>query len=79
MADYFLGDLYPTMGHLTTRTGTIPEPADQTTLIDNQRQALENPIECGRPGFMPYERVADRQVPCQCKMPWISRGLVTRS
>jgi hypothetical protein len=45
MADYFLGDLYPTMGHLTTRIGTIPEPADQTTLIDNQRQALENPID----------------------------------
>jgi hypothetical protein len=43
--DFYMGDLYPDMGHYSTRIATVPEPADQVALTDNQKQAVANPLD----------------------------------
>jgi hypothetical protein len=47
-ADYYMGDIYPNLSYFSTKASTIPEPADQTSLIDNpdtNRTATTNPID----------------------------------
>lgn len=43
-ADYFMGDLYPNLAYFSTRAETIPEAADQNSLVDHQEAAEKNPI-----------------------------------
>jgi hypothetical protein len=43
-ADYYMGDLYPNLAYFSTRAETIPEAADQTTLVDQQETSQKNPI-----------------------------------
>ena len=43
--DFFMGDLYPNMGMMTTRATTIPEPGDQASMTkNNQDIAIAHPI-----------------------------------
>jgi hypothetical protein len=43
--DFYMGDLYPNMGYMTTRATTIPEPGDQASMTkNNQDVAVANPI-----------------------------------
>jgi hypothetical protein len=43
--DFYLGDLYPNMGYMTTRASTIPEPGDQASMTkNNQDVAIAHPI-----------------------------------
>ncbi len=47
-ADYYMGDLYPNLSYFSTKASTIPEPADQTSLVDNpdtNKTATTNPID----------------------------------
>lgn len=44
-ADYYLGDLYPNLSYFSTKASTIPEAADQNTLVDSQEIGVKNPIE----------------------------------
>lgn len=44
-ADYYMGDLYPNLAYFNTRSETIPEPADQSTLVDHQETAVKNPMD----------------------------------
>lgn len=46
--DFYLGDLYPNMGYMTTRASTIPEPGDQASMTkNNQDVAIANPLKVG--------------------------------
>jgi hypothetical protein len=46
--DFYLGDLYPNLGYMTTRASTIPEPQDQTSLTNNDQDvAVKNPLNIG--------------------------------
>jgi|1185.fasta_scaffold1230396_1 hypothetical protein len=43
--DFYMGDLYPNLGYMTTRANTIPEPQDQVVFTQrNQDQAMNNPL-----------------------------------
>ena len=44
-ADYYMGDLYPNLAYFSTRADTIPEAADQTSLVDQQETSQKNPID----------------------------------
>ena len=44
-ADFYMGDLYPNLAYFSTRAETIPEAADQTSLVDNPDQAAANPLD----------------------------------
>jgi hypothetical protein len=44
--DFYLGDLYPNLGYMTTRATTIPEPADQVVMTQkDQDLAAANPLD----------------------------------
>lgn len=44
--DFYLGDLYPNMGYMTTRASTIPEPGDQASMTkNNQDVAIAHPLK----------------------------------
>jgi hypothetical protein len=40
--DFFLGDIYPNMGYMTTRANTIPEPADRSSMTNNDTTLAAN-------------------------------------
>ena len=44
-ADFYMGDLYPNLAYFSTRADTIPEAADQTSLVDQQEASQKNPID----------------------------------
>ena len=44
-ADYYMGDLYPNLAYFSTRADTIPEAADQNSLVDQQDKAAKNPLD----------------------------------
>jgi hypothetical protein len=47
-ADYYMGDLYPNLSYFSTKASTIPEPQDQTSLVDNPDKntgPTQNPID----------------------------------
>lgn len=44
-ADFYMGDLYPNLAYFSTRAETIPEAADQTSLIDDPAKAAANPLD----------------------------------
>ena len=43
-ADYYIGSL-PEFSVFLTHTDTIPEAADQTSLVDQQETSQKNPID----------------------------------